>query len=275
MKKFLVLLAVLIISQNIKSRPINEFEKWQAEKIVSYLKNEEFIFLYCDCCDDNNNNVTLIDIKNVDFEPSSSKYYKVRLRGKTVATFSTDKLGRLSKEQNANKMFNDIISIDFSFIPKNNKLLPLFEILEIYNVREEIWASCQEFVEIPKPTLKIFSNNKKYLDYYNQHYEKIDYSTKIVGVWDFFEIYNINGEMLKNTSNKNLKYTFKSDNTYFTNIGDGGFGKYYFEDNELVLVSPEGKIKSKSPFIIVDNILRIKEYDEKQGLYMLEFSKNQ
>ena len=67
---------------------------------------------------------------------------------------------------------------------------------------------------------------------------------------------------------------FKSDKTYFTNIGNGESGKWFIDDsNEINTKDDETNKADRIPFNCDGNSLQMKAYTSAQGLMILNFTK--
>jgi hypothetical protein len=257
MKKIITLI-LLFFTITLKADPIDAVEKWKAEKIASYLKDEKFIFEYCDCCGDK---LKVVSVESVSIEPADAKLYSVRVRGRVVYEFDTDVVGNLKNVQPKSELFNSIISINYTFIQQNAKA---FTIDNVLNLGEWVNESCQYFVDLPSPENLASTSNTKYFDWYYKTVSKdLNPISKLIGSW------NIN--MINNKSayvENKVRYKFKSDNTYFTNMGQGTTGKYWIEKGMIVMKDDDTKETFTIPFYIEEGRLHLKIEDKKDGLLL-------
>lgn len=246
---------------------ITEMAKWQAEKVSSYLQGENYIMPYCDCC--SNDQLVIVQMEKVTVEPTENDMYQVRLRGKILVSFDTDNLGRCINAKPSTKYYNDLVSLNYTFITLNSKLMSISLGLGIDI--DEI-TSCHPFIDIPSPQSPVLSGNEKYKEWYNKNVESIDYNSLLVGSWNLRMVKNNYGETI-NTPLPDWRIVFKSDKTFFTNMGKGGTGKWTIVNGEIEMTSDESGKKVASPFKIEDNFFYMKMYEEKQGLATLIFAK--
>jgi len=183
MKKTLSLFILLI------SFSISFADSWtdmtlgQAKKAVEHLKENPYIFDYCDCCD--METVNLIFVENVYYQEVEefSDIYEVRVEGKIIHSFYftvfndevavlEDFMPALSEEQIMEGMtteFNEIISANYTFVFYETAegeaySKPLMDITG-YN---EYLTSCIPFMIYPYPVEEQAPNQG-----YSKWYEKI------------------------------------------------------------------------------------------------------
>jgi hypothetical protein len=268
--KIFIAFFILATIGSIRADEITDLAKWQAEKILSYLQSETYVIPYCDCCD--NSSLQIVEIETVSIEPTQDNLYQVRIKGKVIATFSTDNLGNLENPKTSSKYFNEIISVNYTFIPQNNKAIPIAIALRIGDVNGSKVTTCQQFVDIPNSDLPVFINNGKYLDWYKKHVEVLNYNDLLVGSWNLIFMQNKYGESI--TDNIPLwRFNFKASNLYFTNIGDGSTGKWRIVNNELILLDDETNLSTKHPFYLDNNDLQLKISDKEKGFFVVHFLK--
>lgn len=264
---------ILISIGSIRADAITDLAKWQAEKIVSYMQSETYVMPYCDCCD--KSALQIVQIENVSIEPTQDNMYQVRIKGKVIAIFSTDNLGTLKEPKTSSKFFNEIISVNYTFIPQNNKAVSIATALSIDEVNGYKVTTCQQFVDIPNPYLPLLVNNVKYLEWYNKHVEALNYTDLLIGSWNLVFMQNKYGESMS----ENLplwRINFKTANAYFTNIGDGSTGKWNIVNNEIVMTDDETNVSTKHPFNLNDNVLKLKmtdKTDKENGFFVVHFLK--
>jgi len=268
--KILIAIFLLTTIGSIRADEITDLAKWQAEKIVSYLQTESYVMPYCDCCD--NSSLQIVQIETVSIEPTENNLYQVRIKGKVIATFTTDNLGNLGNPKTSSKYFNEIISVNFTFVPQNDKAVSIATALKIGDVNGNKVTTCQQFVNIPNPDLPVFINNAKYLEWYNIHVEELNYNDLLIGSWNLVFMQNKYGESI--TENIPLwRINFKVSNSYFTNIGDGGTGKWSIVSNELIMLDDETNSATKHPFYLDNNVLQLKISDKENGFFVVHFLK--
>ncbi len=272
MKNLLFLILLSCFTINVKCDPITYLNKWQAEKASIYLQNENFIFIYCDCCE--NSSLQIIQLDKAQMEPTENNLYQVRVRGSKILSFSTNELGLFDNPVITSEVFNDLISINQTFAIQDNKLLPLFKILSITKDESGFSInSCQSFINIPNSNLKCFDANTKYKDWYSKNTSIVDYQKFITGEWSLRLILDKWGKSLM----QNLplwRFNFKSDGTYITNIGNGLAGKWSIKDNYIMVTNDE-IVNSVDyvPFYLKDDLLQLKINDKTMGLSFLYFAK--
>lgn len=251
---------------------ITDIAKWQAEKIASYLQSETYVMPYCDCCD--NDPFSIVQIETVSIEPTQDNLFQVRIKGKAIASFTTDNLGNLENPKTSSKYFNEVISVNYTFIPQNNKAISIAMALSIGDVNGYKVTHCQQFVDIPSPDLPVFMNNGKYLEWYKKHVEDLNYNELLVGSWSLNFMQNRSGEII--TENIPLwRINFKASNSYFTNIGEGSTGKWSIVNNELIMLDDETNLPTKHPFYLENSELQIKISDKENGFFIVHFLKQE
>ena len=253
-----------------KADGVTEIEKWQAEKINSYLQYESYVIAYCDCCE--GDLVQVIQIENINIEPAQDNLFQVRIRGKVISTFSADNLGRFADPKSSSKFYNELVSINYTFVPKNNKAMSIAVALGINSVGGFDIINCQKFISIPNCNLSVFDGNSKYKEWYTKHIEALDYSALLLGSWKIFSVQNNYGMEISETL-PSWRINFKNNSTYFSNIGEGQSGTWAVTENELIMINEETGGANNTPFFLENDILYIKHYDATLGLMVMLFRK--
>ncbi len=263
---------------------IYDMEKWQAEKVLSYLQGEQFIISYCDCC--KNFPMQIIEIENLNIEPSENRLYQIRVRGSIIAIFSTDNLGRANNPKPSSKYYNELVTLNYTFVAKNNKGIGLAHAVGITTdasntqadsssqapQNADAFSSCQQFIDFPPASLQVFEKNSKYIDWFNKRFEKLDYDNLLIGSWKLRYFFD-NFGTVTNQNMPSWRFNFKSDKTYFTNVGDGETGKWFVQNDVLITLSDENNSVQEVPFFIDANLFKIKVYNESNGFKVLVFEK--
>ncbi|MBK8586877.1 MAG: hypothetical protein IPN88_16195 [Bacteroidetes bacterium] len=265
---------------------VYDMEKWQAEKVLSYLKGEEYVVSYCDCCD--NFAMKIIQVENLSLEPSLNGFFQIRLRGTIIAIFATDDLGEPKTPQISSKYYNELIALNYTFVAVNNKGIQLANAVRITSIpikdsyetdsssmtNDNFYtlSSCQQFINFPPSSLQVFASNNKYIDWYNRRFEKLEYDNLLIGSWYLVYFYDNYGTIV----NQNIpiwRFNFKVDKTYFNNIGNGETGKWFVENDRLITLNDEDNSSDNVPFFIDGNTLKIKIHTESNGFKVLIFEK--
>jgi hypothetical protein len=237
-------------------------DKSQAEQVVRFLKSQLYIMEYCDCCE--NSPFQLIKIEKVTMEPADNNLFEVRVIGKEVAVFGSDKMGNLLNPRLSTKSFNDVISVNYTFIAENEKAVCIAQGLQFSEVAGyEVDASCQQFVNLPQPTLAVFSANTDYKNWYKAQAKKVNYNSLLVGNWINTSVKTDDGTQSISGSEA-LTLRFNADKTWSS-------GTWSIEGNELNLTA--GSHVDKMIFNVSDDLLQIKTQGADKSLIIMSFSK--
>lgn len=248
-KRFLFLMFFSLFAHHIFADAITDFEKWQADKMLSYLSSESFIFPFCDCCD--KDKLQIVQIENVSIEAANEKLYSVRVKGKIITVFETDILGNAIDSEESGEFFNELISINYTFVGGTNKAFSLGEILNITNVDGYDITRCQPFMDIPVPSLV---NNSLYENWYFKHVPKEIDEKELIGTWKISAGYDAYMEEIKQEADEPSVYLTFHEDGRCTVTGSDSYSKWSIVEGLLNLEPVEqGEDAAQIPFYITKN----------------------
>jgi len=110
---FIIAISFLIISNYAYADQLEVLTKDQATKAYSYLKDQQFIMMYCGCCD--NEPVKLLNLQKVEVVPFGSMF-SIKLTGIIFATINYDKetLSYADNFDNKETLFSS--NVDLAYI---------------------------------------------------------------------------------------------------------------------------------------------------------------
>lgn len=270
MKKLFVMLVMLFVTTfSVFADSLTEMEEWKAKKVAAYLQAQVYMMPYCDCCE--NSPLEVVEIYKVSIEPADRGLFQVRVTGKEIAIFGTTEMGRFNTASISDKNFNDIISLNYTFVADNKHAVSIATKLDILEVEGYEITSCQQFINLPAPTLLAFDGNRKYKNWYDKQDLKLDYNSLLAGTWILNSIQGFYNESIFE-GDGSVSMHFNADQSYVM-LPSKDTGTWSIEDNELIIKADNAQKMEKSIFFLTDSVLRIKTIDGNNTFGILNFAR--
>lgn len=167
MKRLTFLLVFFLLHFFLHAESLTTMSKAEADKLMTKLKSEKYLFSYCDCC--NMEAASLVQIESFTMEKAqdNEELYAIRVVGKKVMTFTSDFSANFTKATISNEKVNERVSLNQSMLPQTGRGLPLGYFA---GMSPEKIGACVDFIYYPHSTdNQIFEaviNTQIYQDYH-------------------------------------------------------------------------------------------------------------
>ncbi|MFN0201575.1 MAG: hypothetical protein ACKVTZ_08650 [Bacteroidia bacterium] len=268
MRKTTLFLSMLFFSFLSWADSITWMEKAEAESLMNILKNERFLFYYCDCCD--LDGAEVVQISSLSIEPSDvvENLFSVKVVGTKVMSFSSDVNGNFSEPSFDNEPFQDWASLNYSMISKQGRGLPLANFL---NYKTEDIGSCLNFIYFPNPNdkelfemLTSFPTFKDYETWYSVNVMPHFSARNLMGEWTVSEICLKYGECKEITPEMgSIKLSFESGGkAIFSAPSEGSHEGNWKLENGILFVTTDDGVTDRFAFQIEQNVLYLRDTKE-------------
>lgn len=193
MKQLFFLLAFCSLHFSAFSQPpITAMSKPEADKLLTKLRAEKYLFFYCDCCSMEKASWVKIQTLVVEKVSESEELYAIRMTGTKQMTFESDLSGNFYKPAITEEKIEELVPLNYAMIPQGGRGLPVGYYLEM--TPEKIKA-CMDFIYYPHASdTRIFGeitphqSYKEYNQWYQNNIQPALSSTAFVGSWEPMEM---------------------------------------------------------------------------------------
>lgn len=175
MKNYLFIIAFCLLNSLALADDITWMSKSDADKLMASLKNEKYVFYYCDNCEEAQGELVQVQSLSVEKATEGEENYGLKVKGLKLFKFQSDINGNFSKPVAINEEVNNWAYLNHTFAPKEGRGLPLGYLI---GQSAEKLAACMDFIYFPHPEdTELFSSlmhTTTYSDYAAWHHTTIE-----------------------------------------------------------------------------------------------------